>query len=310
MGGRFESPALLPDGAVLEGAVSVAAMRGYWTEVAAYTRGRGQLFCTVKGYEPCHNAEEVIASAGYDAERDTENPADSVFCTHGAGYVVPWQQVVEKAHCDSGQFRARRGEERAPVRPASGGLDEDKELLAIFERTYGSIKNRGMDALYQSRVTAARTSLDEVNYVHQDDVLIVDGYNIIFAWDELKTVAAENFDAARAALVETLCNYQGMRQCRVILVFDAYRVKGGAGSREKQAGVEIVYTKEGETADAYIERLTHELGKSYHVKVATGDGLEQLMVLGHGAQRMTSRELQWEMEQMRAQIADFLRRQG
>ena len=309
MGGAFEAPELVGDTATLSGSVSVAAVRGYWTEVAAYTKGRGHLFCTLKGYEPCHNAEEVIASIGYDAERDTLNPADSVFCTHGAGHVVPWREVPEHAHCDSGMLRSR-GADRAPVRPATGGIDGDKELLAIFERTYGPIKNRGMDALTQSRNVTARPGLDDMTYVHKDDVLVVDGYNIIFAWDELKAVAAENFDAARADLIRILCNYQGMRKCRVILVFDAYRVKGGPGSRDKEAGVEIVYTKEGETADSYIEKLSYELGKDHHVKVATGDGLEQLIVLGHGAQRLSARELKWEVEQVQERIADFLKHQN
>ena len=245
----------------------------------------------------------------YDAERDTLNPADSVFCTHGAGRVIPWREVAEHAHCDSGMLRSR-GEARAPVRPASGGIEGDRELLAIFERTYGPVKNRGMDALAQSRNVTARPGLDDLAYVQKDDVLVVDGYNIIFAWEELKAVAAENFDAARADLIRILCNYQGMRQCRVILVFDAYRVKGGPGSCDKEAGVEIVYTREGETADAYIEKLSYELGKDHRVKVATGDGLEQLIVLGHGAQRLSARELKWEVEQVQERITAFLKQQN
>ena len=309
MGGSFEPPELAGDGAVLSGSVSVAAVRGYWTEVAAYTKGRGHLFCTLKGYEPCHNEEEVVAALGYDAERDTLNPADSVFCTHGAGRVIPWREVAEHAHCDSGMLRSR-GEVRAPVRPASGGIEGDRELLAIFERTYGPVKNRGMDALAQSRNVTDRPGLDDLAYVQKDDVLVVDGYNIIFSWEELKAAAAENFDAARADLIRILCNYQGMRQCRVILVFDAYRVKGGPGSCDKEAGVEIVYTREGETADAYIEKLSYELGKNHRVKVATGDGLEQLIVLGHGAQRLSARELKWEVEQVQERISAFLKQQN
>lgn len=308
MGGRFDAPVSVGDMSVLEGAVSVAAMRGYWTEVAAYSRGRGRLLCSWQGYEVCHNTEEVCAAIGYDAERDVLNPADSVFCVHGAGHTVPWQEVAEHAHCTSDRLRDR-GAQRAPVRPASGGLAGDKELLAIFERTYGPIRNRGMDALGQSRKVAARTGLDDMTYVHKDDVLIVDGYNIIFGWDELKKIAAENFDAARAELVRILCNYQGMRHCRVILVFDAYRVKDGAGSSDREAGVEIVYTREGETADSYIERLSYELGREHRVKVATGDGLEQLIVLGHGAQRLSARELKWEVEQVNERIEDFLKHQ-
>ena len=307
MGGRFDGPELCGDMVVLSGAVSAAAVQGYWTEVAAYTRGLGHLSCTLRGYEPCHNTEEVVAALGYEAERDTENTADSVFCAHGAGYTVPWQEVAEHAHMDAGQ-RVRQTSgmkmERGPV----GGMEE-QELRAIFERTYGPVKNRGMEALAQSRRTTARPGLDDAAYVHKDDVLIVDGYNILFAWEDLKKIALENMDAARAALIHLLCNYQGMRRCRVIVVFDAYRVKGGSGTSEREAGVEIVYTREGETADAYIERLSYEFGRTHRVKVATGDGLEQLVVLGHGAQRLTARELRWEVEQVNAHIAAFLRQQ-
>lgn len=309
MGGEFESPDLNADNmAVLNGSVSVEAMRGYWTEVAAYTKGRGHLFCTVKGYEACHNAEEVIEKMGYDPERDTENPADSVFCSHGAGHTVPWREVEKYAHLETAYARKREKDD-ASVQKRGPDLSQDKDLEAIFVRTYGPIKNRGMDALAQSRRTTARPTLDELSYVHKEDVLIVDGYNIIFAWDELKSVAADHLDAARAALIHILCNYQGIRKCRVILVFDAYRVKDGTGGQEKDAGVEIIYTKEGETADTYIEKLSYELGKKYRVKVATGDGLEQMMVLGHGAQRLSTRELRWEIEQVDQQIADFLAKQ-
>ncbi len=307
MGGRFEGPDAAGDRAVLTGEVSVAALWGYWTEVAAYTRGRGQLSCTVKGYEPCHNEAEVVAAAGYDAERDVLNPAGSVFCARGAGYTVPWQQVAAHAHIDLGL--GPRRQEETPSRGASGGIAGDKELEEIFVRTYGPVKNRGMDALAQSRRTVQRAEREEIAYVHRDDVLVVDGYNIIFAWDELKALAAGSLDDARAALIRLLSNYKGMRGCRVILVFDAYRVKGGAEAEERDAGVEVVYTKEGETADTYIEKLSYQLGKTNRVKVATGDGLEQIMVLGHGAQRLSTRELKWEVEQVQKNIADFLRRQ-
>ena len=223
--------------------------------------------------------------------------------------MVPWDQVAEHAHLRSDLLlSAPRAAESRRAGGSGAGLN-DKELEEIFVRTYGPIKNRGMDALAQRRRTAERPSLDDVAYVHKDDVLVVDGYNMIFAWDELKAVASEHLDAARAALVRLLCNYQGMRGCRVIVVFDAYRVKGNAGASEKEAGVEIVYTKEGETADAYIERLSYELGRTHHVKVATGDALEQIVVLGHGAQRLSARELKWEIEQVNERIEDYLKRQ-
>ena len=306
MGGTFEAPELTGECAVLCGSVSVAALRGYGTELAAYTKGRGRLSCEVKGYEPCHNAEEVIAAGGYDAERDVANTADSVFCSHGAGFTVPWYEVASHAHLGTGESAA---ETVGRTAAGSGSFSGDSELLAIFERTYGPIKNRGMDALAQSRRITARPSIEDIGYVQKDDVLLVDGYNMIFAWDDLKEIAKDHLDAARAALIQQLCNYQGMRRCRVILVFDAYRVKGGAGTREQEAGVEIVYTSEGETADAYIERLSYELGKTYRVKVATGDGLEQQVVLGHGAQRLTARELQWELGQARERMENFLKNQ-
>ena len=307
MGGAFESPTLSGETAVLQGSVSVAAIGGYWTEVAAYTRGRGHLSCTLSGYAPCHNAQEVIEAIGYQAQRDVENTPDSVFCAHGAGYTVPWNEVAEHAHLDSGMFRRGAGEHSG--RTVSGAVN-DRELEEIFVRTYGPIKNRGMDALAQSRRSVARPTLDDLAYIQKDDVLIVDGYNIIFAWPELKKIASENLDAARSALVHILCNYQGMRGCRVVLVFDAYRMKGNPGSEEKEAGVEIVYTKEGETADAYIEKLSYELGKSHRVKVATGDALEQIMVLGHGAQRLSARELKWEMEQVRGHMDGYLHKKS
>ncbi len=308
MGGTFESPELSGDAALLHGSVSVAAMRGYWTEVAAYTKGRGHLSCVLSDYAPCHNAEEVIVAVGYEAQRDLENPADSVFCVHGAGCTVPWNEVAEHAHLDSGMLR--RSAKAEPAARSTSGALADRELEEIFVRTYGPIKNRGMDALAQSRRVTARPALDDLAYVQKDDVLVVDGYNIIFAWPELKRIAADNLDAARAALVHSLCNYQGMRGCRVILVFDAYRMKGNPGTAEKEAGVEVVYTKEGETADAYIEKLSYELGKSHRVKVATGDALEQIMVLGHGAQRLSARELKWEMEQVRGHMDGYLHKKS
>ena len=204
----------------------------------------------------------------------------------------------------------RRSAKAEPAARSTSGALADRELEEIFVRTYGPIKNRGMDALAQSRRVTARPALDDLAYVQKDDVLVVDGYNIIFAWPELKRIAADNLDAARAALVHSLCNYQGMRGCRVILVFDAYRMKGNPGTAEKEAGVEVVYTKEGETADAYIEKLSYELGKSHRVKVATGDALEQIMVLGHGAQRLSARELKWEMEQVRGHMDGYLHKKS
>ena len=314
MGGEFESPELLEDMAVLTGAAPVSEMGGYWTQVAAYSKGHGHLFCTVEGYRPCHNAAEVIAAIGYDAERDTENPADSVFCSHGAGTVVKWSEVPAHAHVTPRlklERPAAEGEETAPS-CTGRGIAGDKELEAIFVRTYGPIRNRGMDALGQSRnrrlfPVDGQTHL---TYVQKDDCLVVDGYNIIFAWDELKKLAQTSLDDARQALIHLLSNYRGIKGCKLILVFDAYRVKGGTGKSERVNGIDVVFTKEGETADSYIEKLSYDLGRKHRMKVATSDNLERVLVLGHGAQRLSAMELKWEVEQVHLQIQEFLKQQN
>ena len=314
MGGEFESPELLEDMAVLTGAAPVSEMGGYWTQVAAYSKGHGHLFCTVEGYRPCHNAAEVIAAIGYDAERDTENPADSVFCSHGAGTVVKWSEVPAHAHVTPRlklERPAAEGEETAPSYTGRG-IAGDKELEAIFVRTYGPIRNRGMDALGQSRnrrlfPVDGQTHL---TYVQKDDCLVVDGYNIIFAWDELKKLAQTSLDDARQALIHLLSNYRGIKGCKLILVFDAYRVKGGTGKSERVNGIDVVFTKEGETADSYIEKLSYDLGRKHRMKVATSDNLERVLVLGHGAQRLSAVELKWEVEQVHLQIQEFLKQQN
>ncbi len=311
MDGSFDPPETEGDMAVLSGTAPVATMRDYWTEVTAYTKGRGQLFCTISGYAPCHNPEEVIAKTGYDSEHDLENTPDSVFCSHGAGYVVKWDEVPLHAHMDSGIHL-----EPEPEKPQSRiirrglGPENDKELEEIFIRTYGPIKNRGLEAFQQSRKrAAAELDAEYMSRIHKDDYLLVDGYNIIFAWDELSGIAQRELSAAREALVNLLINYQGVKRCRVILVFDAYRVKGNPGSIEKQAGIHIVYTKEAETADMYIEKASYDLSREHRVKVATSDALEQVIILGHGAERMSAGELKWEVEQAGKKIQEFIRPQ-
>lgn len=310
MSGTFDDPELLGETAVLTGAAPVSEMGGYWTAVAAYSRGSGHLFCTVEGYRPCHNAPQVIETMGYEADRDTENPADSIFCSHGAGTVVKWSEVPAHAHVTP---RLRLGapdmdgEGAGPI-SAGRGIAGDKELEAIFVRTYGPIRNRGMEALGQSR-NRPMFPVDgqpKLTFVQKDDCLVVDGYNIIFAWDELKKRAQTSLDDARQALIHLLSNYRGVKGCRLILVFDAYRVKGGAGKSERVNGIDVVFTKEGETADAYIEKLSYDLGRKHRMKVATSDNLERVLVLGHGAQRLSAAELQWEVEQVHLQIREFL----
>ncbi len=314
MGGTFAEEEGAGELAALAGEAPAAAMGGYWQEVAAYTRGCGQLSCSFAGYRPCADPQAVVDAIGYDCDRDVENTADSVFCEHGAGVVVPWDQVPARAHVTSG-YRLRPAEEERSRRFRSGGAGAaagDRELEEIFVRTYGPIKNRGMDALRQSRRIAPGPSLpnrEQPAYVQKGDWLLVDGYNIIFAWEDLNRLAKESLDDAREALLNALGNYRGIKECHVTVVFDAYKVPGGTGNAENRGGVEVVYTKEGETADMYIERVSYELARKYRVKVATSDGLEQIMILGHGAQQVSAGDLRWELDQVNAQIQDFLREQ-
>ena len=307
MNGTFEPPQPLHGGSVLTGKAPVASMRNYWTEVASYTKGRGRLSCTSGGYEVCHNTEAVVTAIGYDAERDTENTADSVFCSHGAGYVVHWDEVRAHAHLDTSRVLAQPEEETEPASVPhrgvrSSGFENDSELRALFERTYGPVRNRGFEALQQSRKKAETLEQLYVTRIRQDDYLLVDGYNIIFAWDELKAIAAEDVNAARERLVNIMSNYQGVRRCHLILVFDAYKVKGGTGSVEKRHGIHIVYTREAETADMYIEQASYDLSRRHRVRVATSDGMEQVIILGHGALRVSARMFHEEVQNVEKQI--------
>ena len=314
MGGQAGTPETAGALSVLTGSAPVAGLRDYGREVAAYTRGRGRLSCTAGGYAPCHNADEVIAALGYDPERDVDNPADSVFCAHGAGYNVKWSEVKAHAHVDSGLCLGAEPpppEEAASVRPRSvsyaASLEQDKELQAIFERTYGKVE-RGA---FRPQPKPARTSLDDRKYSIQaqkqgPEYLLADGYNLIFAWEELKAVARDNLDAARQMLMEVLSNYQGFKQNIVILVFDAYRVPRSVQDVTKYHNIYVVYTKEAETADTYIERATYEIGRHHRVRVATSDGAEQLIILGHGALRLSASAFKAEVEQAAGQISAIL----
>ena len=316
MNGEVEPPETFGEETVLTGAASVAALRNYAREVIAYTRGQGRLICQNGGYRPCAEAEKVIEAIGYEPERDVENTPDSVFCDHGAGYNVKWDEVPAMAHVDSGLRFGRQSaaaEAQQPrTRAASsyvGTAEQDKELQAIFERTYGLVKRQTFIPPKEPRRAQADSEAEKRRIREQfqgDEYLLVDGYNIIFAWEELKSIARENLDAARIALCDLLCNYQGYKKNRVIAVFDAYKVKGGLGSVEKYNNIHVVYTKEAETADAYIERATYELGRKHRVKVATSDGPEQLIILGHGALRLSASNFKEEMEQVQGQIAGVL----
>jgi len=291
----FSSPLQDSETAELSGTAPVSQLRGYQTTVTGYTKGRGQLVCIPEGYVPCADQDEIVAQIGYHAEADTDNPADSVFCSHGAGFVVKWDEVEQYKHVESGRFisRASKPEETEAIIPQAvnayrARLADDKELMEIFERTYGKIRRDERYAMHKApepdhkKQKAVRPIPDGPEY------LLVDGYNIIYAWDSLKKLAADNLDLARSQLIHILCNYQGFKQCELILVFDAYKVKGKDRSVEQVHNIHVVYTKEAETADMYIEKVTHEIGRKHKVRVATSDNLEQLIILGNGAVRISA----------------------
>ena len=306
MEGTFDPPESGEETAVLTGFAPVSTMRSYPMEVVSYTRGRGHLSLTLDGYRPCHNAQEVIAAIGYEPEHDLDNPADSVFCAHGAGFVVPWDQVRSHMHVDSGWGKSTRPEQEAavPQRRAMAyraTLEEDAELLKIFERTYGPIKRDPL-AAFRPVQKRERPDFAAEQWEIAPEYLLVDGYNIICAWDELNALSKESLDAARHKLMDILCNYQGFQKCVLILVFDAYRVPGSPGSIEQYHNIHVVYTKEAETADMFIERVTHEIGRNRRVRVATSDGMEQIIILGHGALRVSARMFHEEVQNVEKQI--------
>lgn len=307
MGASFAPPETVGDFAVLTGSAPVAAMEDYPQTVTAYTRGLGRFSCSLRGYAPCKNQVQLVERIGYDPEADLENTPDSVFCDHGAGFTVKWDQVAQYMHLPS---VLRTPEEEPPLRDLAAEygaiLATDKELQQIFERTYGPIKRD-----FNQAFRPARHELKEKVYKAKPqpqgpEYLLVDGYNIIFAWDELKRLAAESLDAARSQLIDRLRNFQGFRQSPVIVVFDAYKVKNNPGSVERHGDFSVVYTKEAETADMYIERVTHQLGKTHRVRVATSDGLEQIIILGHGALRISADSFHQELCQAEAAIREFL----
>ena len=326
-GGTLSAPETEGDRTVLRGSAPVAAMRGYGREVLGYSRGLGRLSCSLKGYAPCRNQEEIIAERGYDPEADVENTADSVFCAHGAGFVVPWDEVPRYMHLHpdplSGAARTA-GEGTAPAAEngsaASAGssgtasrsdfqgrMNEDRELQAIFERTYGKPKSRDDRAPGKNgRPTLNGRTLELEP--PKTEYLLVDGYNIIFAWPDLQELARHSLEDARKSLTDILGNYHGFRAGELILVFDAYRVQGSHGAQEEVQGIHVVYTREAETADNYIERTIREFAgkKDRTVRVATSDGLEQVIILGGGATRVSAREFRREVEQTRVEIASIL----
>ena len=316
MGGSFDPPETGADGdtTLLTGTAPASTMRSYPMEVVGYTRGRGHLTLTLDGYRPCHNAAEVIEAAGYEPEHDLDNPADSVFCAHGAGFVVPWEQVRSHMHVDSSWGKTAKTEEAVQARPRRmaayrATLEEDAELLKIFEQTYGPIKRDPL-AAFRPTQKRERPDFNAEQWEIQPEYLLVDGYNIIFAWDELNALSKESLEAARHRLMDILCNYQGFKKCVLILVFDAYRVPGSPGSIEQYHNIHVVYTREAETADMFIERVTHEIGKGRRVRVATSDGMEQVIILGHGALRVSARMFHEEVQEAEKEIRRYLQGEG
>lgn len=323
MQGSFEPPETEGDMSVLTGTAAVSRMRDYQKQVVAYTSGRGRLFCNLKGYAPCKNQEAVVQAVGYDSEHDLENPAGSVFCAHGAGFVVPWDQVEEYMHLDSGidaealsaeaesWYELSEEDEEENGRALSdtsgkkyqkgysysGSYEDEQELQAIFERTFGPVKRDR--AMYASKTTVS-SQKETVRYrpgkPRKEEYLLVDGYNIVFAWEDLRELAKENIHAACDKLMDILSNYQGYRKCTLILVFDAYKVEGHAEEVIPYHNIYVVYTKEAETADQYIEKTVHRIGRQYQVTVATSDALEQMIILGQGANRLSAQGLKKEIE--------------
>lgn len=326
MNGSFEGPeAEDKQGMVrLTGTAPASEMRDYQREVWAYTKGRGRITLTLKGYEPCHNAEEVIEEIGYDSERDVDNPTGSVFCVHGAGFLVKWDEVPEYMHIKEDFLAEKPGIEQDEMMAVqmgnhcnySGGYsssyDDDPELLTIMEREFGS-KQKERERYSSYRKQTVSTPVRHTTVIKENEpkkeYLLVDGYNIIFAWEELNKLAKASIDAARNKLMDILSNYQGFIGCTLILVFDAYKVKGNQGEVQKYHNIYVVYTKEAETADQYIEKTTHEIGRKYKVTVATSDALEQVIVMGQGAYRISARDFYEEVERTEKQIREINERE-
>ena len=297
----------------IEGICPVASMAGYGTEFAAFTKGRGRMTLSFCGYEPCHNESEVVKNCKYDPDADVENTADSVFCAHGSGFVVPWNEVAKHVHVDTSIKKRQpvKASTAVPKEPSkkNSKMSEEKELQAIFERTFVPVKTRvETPAKKVIKAESGKTKTKEYKPVYEEEYLLVDGYNIIFAWDELKALAAENLEGARTKLMEIMCNYQGFCGCHLILVFDAYKVKGNPGSVEQFHNISVVYTKEAETADMYIEKTTKEIARKKRVRVATSDGMEQIIILGHGATRISARAFQEEVKRVNDRIAEEVER--
>ena len=342
MGAKFEGPFQKGENSEFTGIAPVAQMSGYMMQVNSYTAGKGRLTCTLKGYRPCKDQDAIVAEKMYDPDADINNPTGSVFCAHGSGFYVPWYEVKDYMHLeaavDMGEdendsvisdqeiYKAAKIRSGAFKGSTGGSIEEDKELEAIFERTFGkSASGKGGGNDTEGRFGYERKKWSKkpkesvydaggVEYLKRHEksqksgkqYLLVDGYNIIFSWKELNDLSKENLEAARTKLMDILCNYQGFKGCELILVFDAYKVKGNPGEVSKYHNINVVYTKEAETADMYIEKVTHEIGKKHNVTVATSDGLEQMIVIGSGAYRMSAREFEQEIKKTEREIGEMI----
>lgn len=308
MGAKFSFPKMHGEMTKIMGSVAASAIQNYKKEFIGYTHGKGKLSLKFSGYEECRNADEVIEKIGYNFESDTENTADSVFCSHGAGFNVKWDKVKDYMHLES-VLKQKEREKIEPriVNPVKWGAS-DEELLKVFERTYGKVKRKNPNNLLRTPANIKENKkAGKAKKAFDEEYLLIDGYNIIFAWESLKNLAKDNLDAARNALTERIAAYKVLRRCEIILVFDAYKVKGGVGDIEKVNGITVVYTKEAQTADSYIEKAAKELSKDYKVTVATSDGLEQLIIFGSGAFRMTARQLEEDVISAENQIREMIK---
>lgn len=317
MSGSFNPPEMQGEYTLISGTAPVSEMSDYTKEVMQYTHGNGKLVCSFKGYDVCHNSDEVILKINYNCDADIENTCDSVFCSHGAGYNVKWDEVPSHMHLPSvlsmpksAYHKSDREVMLKRLKSKNDIFALDRELMQIFEQTYGEVKKRSFSegsAYYSPKSDANSKYKRKAQQKYEgEEYLLIDGYNVIFSWDELKRVSEKDIEGARNMLINILCNYQGYIKCELILVFDAYKVKGNTREVEKVNGINIVYTKEAETADMYIEKVSHKLAKKHKVRVVTSDGLEQLIILGNGALRVPTRAFLEEVKNAEAEIKEII----
>ena len=299
MGGEFEAPEAAGSLSTLTGQVPASEVKDYAETLAAYTQGKGRLQLTLSGYAPCHNTEAVLAQTGYDPEADVENTPDSVFCAHGAGFNVKWNEVKDYMHLESGLK-----EEKAPQIITRNLRPDDKELEKIMEREFGNLRT----PLYNATAKNRPATEEIVIRPPKQKYIIVDGYNVIFAWEELANQARSDLDAARRQLCDALSSFAGFTKCRLVVVFDGYKQKGNPGEKSRFHNIQVVYTREGETADAYIEALADQIGSNYAVRVASSDALVQISSLRSGVLRMSARELKAEVEAAREDMGRHFRK--